>query len=131
MTSTVKVTSHNSPVRVVTRDSGIVRDDIVLTPEDGERQLYCTTTRTLEISDVPEPTQQLTFGERAVGLSFNPSGDLRVDRIKRAYANIIDELNELRRAAPVGSDIGRLASVAITEAQSAQMWAVKALTWKD
>ena len=131
MTSTVKVTSHNSPVRVVTRDSGIVREDIVLCPEDGERQLYCTTTRTLEISDVPEPTQQLTFGERAVGLSFNPSGDKRVDRIKRAYANIIDELNELRRAAPVSSDIGRLASVAITEAQGAQMWAVKALTWKD
>jgi len=25
----------------------------------------------------------------------------------------------------------RLASVAITEAQAAQMWAVKALTWKD
>lgn len=131
MTSTVKVTSHNRPVRIITRDSGIVRDDIVLTPEDGERQLYCTTTRTLEISDVPEPSQQLTFGEKAVGLSFNPSGDKRVDRIKRAYANIIDELNELRRAAPVGSDIGRLASVAITEAQGAQMWAVKALTWKD
>ena len=133
MTSTVKVTSHNSPVRVVTRDSGIVRDDIVLTPEDGERQLYCTTTRTLEISDVPDPSQQLTFGERAVGLSFNPSGDKRVDRIKRAYANIIDELHWLRTCVspvPTPEQI-RLASVAITEAQSAQMWAVKALTWKD
>lgn len=132
MTSTVKVQSHNRPVRVVTRDSGIVPAyDIVLTPEDGERQLYCTTTRTLEISDVPDPSQQLTFGERAVGLSFNPSGDKRVDRIKRAYASIIDELHWLKMDPNSSADIVRLASVAITEAQSAQMWAVKALTWKD
>lgn len=131
MTSTVKVQSHNRPVRVVTRDSGIVRDDIVLTPEDGERQLYCTTTRTLEIFDVPEPAQQQTFGEKAVGSSFNPSADLRVDRIKRAYASIIDELHWLKMDPNSSADIVRLASVAITEAQSAQMWAVKALTWKD
>jgi hypothetical protein len=29
------------------------------------------------------------------------------------------------------SERSRLASVAITEAQTAQMWAVKAITWKD
>ena len=44
----------------------------------------------------------LTFGEKAVGLSFNPSGERR-----------------------------RMLSIAITEAQTAQMWAVKAATWSD
>jgi len=28
-------------------------------------------------------------------------------------------------------EVKRLASIAITEAQGAQMWAVKAITWKD
>jgi hypothetical protein len=46
-----------------------------------------------------------TFGQRAVGLSFNPSNDDAVAQ--------------------------RMASVAITEAQTAQMWAVKAITWKS
>lgn len=77
---------------------------------------------------------ELTFGEKAVGLTFNPSNDTDVDTITRQYAAIIDTLEELRHtAAFIGtrSEKGRLASIAITEAQTAQMWAVKALTWKD
>ena len=79
-------------------------------------------------------TENLTFGQKAVGLTFNPSNDTDVDTVKRQYAAIIDMLDELRRtAAFLGerSEKGRLASIAITEAQTAQMWAVKALTWKD
>lgn len=75
----------------------------------------------------------LTFGEKAVGLTFNPSNDTDVDTVKRQFAAVIDMLDELRRTAGAANrgEIGRLASVAITEAQTAQMWAVKALTWKD
>lgn len=75
----------------------------------------------------------LTFGEKAVGLTFNPSNDTDVDTIKRQFAAVIDMLDELRRTAGAANrgEMGRLASVAITEAQTAQMWAVKALTWKD
>lgn len=75
----------------------------------------------------------MTYGEKAVGLSFNPSADQDVDRVKKAYAKIIDMMDELRRTAAAASrgEMARLASVAITEAQTAQMWAVKALTWKD
>ncbi len=73
--------------------------------------------------------REQTFGEKAVGLSFNPSNDSAVDRLKRAYAAIIDEMHELRASA--SGEAARLASVAITEAQGAQMWAVKAVTWKD
>lgn len=73
---------------------------------------------------------ELTFGQKAVGLTFNPSGDDMVTGIKQNYASIIDVMNELRSLSE-SPEQKRLASVAITEAQTAQMWAVKALTWKD
>jgi hypothetical protein len=75
----------------------------------------------------------LTFGEKAVGLTFNPSNDTDVDTVKRQFAAVIDMMDELRRTAGAANrgEMGRLASIAITEAQTAQMWAVKALTWKD
>ncbi len=73
--------------------------------------------------------QELTFGGRAVGLTFNPSGDERVQRMKEYYANVIDQLNDMRT--PGQSEQNRLISIAITEAQGAQMWAVKAITWKE
>ncbi len=72
-----------------------------------------------------------TFGQKAVGVNFNPSGDGKIDRVKQHYANIIDQMDELRNDNAVSGEQKRLASIAITEAQGAQMWAVKALTWKD
>lgn len=73
-----------------------------------------------------------TYGERAVGLDFNPGGDGHVAGIKRAFAGIIDDMVDVRAAASRDGDSekARLASVAITEAQTAQMWAVKAITWR-
>lgn len=71
-----------------------------------------------------------TFGQRAVGLSFNPSGDDAVIMVKTDAAKMIDDMNDLR----VGSDDPekkRMAALAITHLQEAQMWAVKALTWKE
>lgn len=74
--------------------------------------------------------EQLTYGQKAVGLSFNPSQNSEVDKCKMLFANTIDQLNELRTSSN-NPEVKRLCSVAITETQSAQMWAVKALTWKD
>lgn len=73
------------------------------------------------------PVEQ-TYGEKAVGLTFNPSGDEKVQEIKQLYARIIDVCNDLRTEAGQGEK-GRLLSVAITEAQTAQMWAVKGVTF--
>ena len=75
----------------------------------------------------------LSYGEQAVGLTFNPSNDKNVNEIKELYAQIIDRLNYLRddQDKKVSGERKRLSSVAITEAQTAQMWAVKAITWKD
>lgn len=72
----------------------------------------------------------MTYGEKAVGLSFNPSGDDTVNKVKRLYAEIIDLCAAERDTVGMG-ERARLFSVAITEAQGAQMWAVKAVTWKD
>lgn len=71
--------------------------------------------------------RELTFGEKAVGLTFNPSGDATVTKVKQLYAEIIDLLNDDR--GENRDERARLASVAITDAQGAQMWAVKAVTW--
>lgn len=75
-------------------------------------------------------TQGLSFGQKAVGLTFNPSGDPLVNAIKTQFAIAIDELDALRLRT-TSPEVKRMASIAITEAQGAQMWAVKAATWKD
>ena len=71
----------------------------------------------------------MTFGEKAVGVSFNPSGDPKVALLKSLFAQIIDVCNDARAAPSCDPESKRLFSIAITEAQSAQMWAVKAATW--
>lgn len=71
-----------------------------------------------------------TFGQKAVGLSFNPSNKTEVDLVKLSFSEVIDKMNNLRNSTN-SQEVKRLCSVAITEAQSAQMWAVKAITWKD
>ena len=76
-----------------------------------------------------EDTRELNYGEKAVGLQFNPSGDEKVNEIKKLYAEIINICDSARTEAGQG-EIGRLLSVAITEAQTAQMWAVKGITYK-
>lgn len=73
-----------------------------------------------------ETQRELSFGEKAMGVSFNPSGDEKVAKLKSLYAEIADILNDDR--GDNRDERARLSSVAITEAQGAQMWAVKAVT---
>ena len=79
--------------------------------------------------DKPAPLTQ-SFGMKAVGITFNPSGDNQVAECKQTFADAIDQMNDLRNASD-SPEQRRLASIAITELQGAQMWAVKALTWRD
>ena len=76
------------------------------------------------------PERPMSFGEKAVGLQFNPSNQTAVYQCKSRYASLIDQL-EARRQSTSSPEVKRLCSIAITEAQTAQMWAVKALTWND
>lgn len=71
-----------------------------------------------------------SYGEKMAGVGFNPSNDERVERLKASYASIIDEMNNLRNSTEI-QEQKRQCSIAITEAQTAQMWAVKALFAKD
>jgi len=75
-----------------------------------------------------EEGKELTFGERAVGLKFNPAGDVATQQIKEASARLIDILDGYRSATD-DPEVKRMLSVAITETQTAQMWGVKGVTW--
>ena len=69
-----------------------------------------------------------SFGQRACGVSFNPGQNPDVADIKARFADIVDNLHA-RREASNDNEVRRMLSIAITEAQTAQMWAVKAVTW--
>ena len=71
----------------------------------------------------------LTYGEKAVGLTFNPGGNPEVDKAKRLFAEIIDIIG--KQELKVGSLREDIAKKALTEAIGAQMWAVKLITFKD
>ena len=71
----------------------------------------------------------MTFGEKACGVSFNPGGSMEVAVIKQLYAGLVDALHT-RRETATDPEVKRMLSIAITETQTAQMWAVKAITWQ-
>jgi hypothetical protein len=76
-----------------------------------------------------------TKGEYRVGISFNPSQDDAVSRIKRAAADLIDMIEDIA-VPPASGDPGairsaeicRLKSLAQTAIEDGAMWAVKAAT---
>ena len=77
-------------------------------------------------SDAPQQ-EQPTFGMNRVRVTFNPSGNEKVNRIKQLTANLIDLMNEPSQDLQNGETI-RLKSLAQTHYEMAAMWAVKAVT---
>ena len=78
---------------------------------------------------ISEFERDLTFGEKAAGISFNPGGHAEVNILKRRSADLIDLCNDARAAAGRGEK-GRYYSTAITYQEISQMEAVKAATWQ-
>ena len=74
---------------------------------------------------------ETTYGEKAVGITFNPSNLDTVAQAKTKLAEAINQMNDFRNNLETTQEAKRLASIAITELQGAQMWMVRALTWKD
>ena len=82
-----------------------------------------------------EPTQngntrEFTFGEKLVGLTFNPSNDDKVSKAKQLCAELADLLNEecrYRESSRLGA---LLENNAYAEILNAQMNVVKVLTLK-
>lgn len=78
-------------------------------------------------------TAETTYGERLVGLNFNPSGDERVTRLKTLFAEIVDICaNELGNIEDDGNPYGPapIWREAIMRSLDAQMWTVKGATWR-
>ena len=78
----------------------------------------------------PAEGRELSYGEKAVGLGFNPGGNAEVHSCKSGFAVEIDRMNKLRMST-FDEEVMRMAETAITNLQTAQMWAVKAITWKS
>ena len=76
--------------------------------------------------------KELTFGQKSVAVSFNPSKDSKVDKVKQLIAEVIDIINDHK------GEIVKptwLQNVLFTQAFNclimASMSAVKFLTWKE
>ena len=70
-----------------------------------------------------------TLGEKRVGIGFNPSGDNAVAQIKRLAADFIDRVNAIEPGAfEDPGEVGRLKALAMTHAENAASWGVKAAT---
>lgn len=79
-----------------------------------------------------ETKNTLTFGEKLVGISFNPSGDERVNKVKKLCAEVMDILYE---HIPEDGDRTYLEDTlfnkSVGDILDAQMTAVKLLTLKE
>lgn len=98
-----------------------------------EGALYVDTLHKSDLADTvdaPAERRPQTFGQKAVGLQFNPSNQDDVALAKAEAAALIDRAHQLRLNTE-NPEVKRMASLAITHAQEAQMWLVKAQTWKD
>lgn len=75
-----------------------------------------------------EVIKQLSFGEKLVGLTFNPSNDDKVGKAKQLCAELADLLNDENNNRETSQFSQRLFSHAICEILNAQMNVVKVLT---
>ena len=78
-----------------------------------------------------EQKQELTFGQKLVGLAFNPSQDDKVGKVKQLFAEITDILHEhVSRPSERSAMENLLHNHAVGEILNAQMSTVKVLTFK-
>jgi hypothetical protein len=73
---------------------------------------------------------KLTYGQKACGVNFNPDGSPQAAQVKQLYASLVDLLDAIRQTADNSPEVKRMLSLSITDAQTSQMWAVKAITWR-
>jgi hypothetical protein len=75
--------------------------------------------------------RELTFGEKLVGITFNPSGDEKVNRVKELCAELANLLyQDYDNREEVTDFYDYLYEHAVGEILNAQMNAVKVLTFK-
>ncbi len=72
----------------------------------------------------------MTFGEKLVGLTFNPSGDKNITKVKELCAELADLLNQNADPSSERPLCKLLFDKAIGDILDAQMNIVKVLTFK-
>jgi hypothetical protein len=77
-----------------------------------------------------ENQREMTFGEKLVGLTFNPSGDEKVQRAKELCAELADLLHDDFSSQGRSGLAAALYEHTIGEILNAQMNVVKVLTFK-
>jgi hypothetical protein len=81
--------------------------------------------------------RELTFGEKAVGLTFNPSGDEKVNRAKQLMADAIDLLKDVELEKTdngnkmISWEVNVFRTNAFNKIVDAQMALVKYITWNN
>lgn len=73
-----------------------------------------------------QDTPVLTFGEKLVGKTFNPSGDDKVARLKQIFAEAADIVNDHESTSTYCGNL--IKGKALGEILNAQMCAVKHVT---
>lgn len=86
----------------------------------------------MELPNIQEPatSRGYTFGEKLVGLDFNPSGDAKVNRVKQLCAELADIVMEDYATKDATRVRGTLHDPTMAQILIAQMMAVKLLTLK-
>nr|ELR5114946.1 hypothetical protein [Providencia stuartii] len=71
-----------------------------------------------------------SLGQKLVGINFNPSSLSTVDEVKQKSAELIDLVRDSMESA-TSEEALMIHNEAMRRIVDAQMWAVKAITWKD
>lgn len=72
-----------------------------------------------------EAQREMTFGEKIVGVDFNPAGDTKVKRLKEIFAEAVDIISDGEPVTTVG---GIFYDTAVSQILLAQMASVKSVT---
>lgn len=123
--------NHGWPVDVTPVSRGHLTARTSRVPAGESRSFFVHSGQDLLVHEVQpdelaDKAKALTEGQYRVGVSFNPSQSAEVDDIKRRVAELIDTLNGI--ASNREHPGARCAAIAMTELESAAMWAVKAIT---
>ncbi len=78
------------------------------------------------MQDTNLPQRELTLGEKRCHINFNPSSDDKIGTFKRMMADAIDYCNNELMSTEDG-EAKRCFSIAMTDLETAQMYAVKGI----
>lgn len=111
-------------------DLGIKEEEFLKSLKQANSKMEELTQKDEPTSPGPMITKELSFGEKLVGIGFNPANDDSVSKAERLCADLADLLNNENNSKESTQFSQRLFSHAVGEILNAQMNVVKVLTLK-